>query len=132
MHKTHVMLEDWQYEALQTLAEQEHRSISDLVREMLTRYLVGNHEIARQRLAAMEGIGADAHATGQDHDAVGVAPAESEEDDGNAATEAHKPGAPGMASGGTDFLPAGKRRLPTRTQSRRPRLPDRARTIRER
>ena len=69
MHKTHVVLEDWQYEALRTLAEQEHRSISDLVREMLTRYLVGNHEIARQRLAAMEGIGADAHATGQDHDA---------------------------------------------------------------
>jgi plasmid stability protein len=69
MHKTQVVLEDWQYKALQTLAEQEHRSISDLVREMLTRYLVGNHEIARQRLAAMEGIGADAHATGQDHDA---------------------------------------------------------------
>jgi hypothetical protein len=69
MHKTHVLLEDWQYEALQILAEQEHRSISDLVREMLTRYLVGNHEIARQRLAAMEGIGAGADATGQDHDA---------------------------------------------------------------
>ena len=69
MHKTHVVLEDWQYEALRTLAEQEHRSISELVREMLTRYLVGNHEIARQRLAAMEGIGADAHATGQNHDA---------------------------------------------------------------
>jgi predicted CopG family antitoxin len=69
MHKTQVVLEDWQYEALQTLAEQEHRSISDLVREMLTRYLVGNLEIARQRLAAMEGIDADAHATGQDHDA---------------------------------------------------------------
>jgi hypothetical protein len=68
MHKTYVVLEDWQYEALQTLAEQEHRSISDLVRKMLTRYLVGNHEIARERLAAMEGIGADAHAISQDHD----------------------------------------------------------------
>ena len=69
MHKTHVVLEDWQYEALQILAEQEHRSISDLVREMLTRYLVGNHEIARQRLAAMEGIGADAQASGKAQDA---------------------------------------------------------------
>jgi plasmid stability protein len=69
MHKTHVVLEAWQYEALQILAEQEHRSISELVREMLTRYLVGNHEIVRQRLATMEGIGADAYATGQDHDA---------------------------------------------------------------
>jgi plasmid stability protein len=69
MHKTQVVLEDWQYEALRSLAAQEHRSISDLVREMLTRYLVGNHEIARQRLAAMEGIGADAQASGTDHDA---------------------------------------------------------------
>ena len=69
MHKKQVVLEDWKYEALQILAEQEHRSISDLVREMLTRYLVGNHEIARQRLAAMERIGNDAHATSEDHDA---------------------------------------------------------------
>jgi plasmid stability protein len=69
MHKTQVVLEDWQYEALRSMAEQEHRSISELVREMLTRYLVGNREIARQRLAAMEGIGADAHASGEDHDA---------------------------------------------------------------
>jgi hypothetical protein len=69
MHKTHVVLEDRQYEALRTLADQEHRRISDLVREMLTRYLVGNHEMPRQHLAAMEGMGADAHATGQDHDA---------------------------------------------------------------
>ena len=69
MHKTQVVLEDWQYEALQILAEQEHRSISDLVREMLTRYLVGNHEIARQRLAAMEGIGNNAQASGEAHDA---------------------------------------------------------------
>ena len=70
MHKTQVVLEDWQYEALRTLAAQEHRSISDLVREMLTRHLASNRQIARQRLAALEGIGADAHATGQDHDAL--------------------------------------------------------------
>lgn len=69
MHKTHVVLEDWQYEALRTLAAREHRSISELVREMLTRHLAANHETARQRLAAMEGIGTDAHATGQEHDA---------------------------------------------------------------
>jgi plasmid stability protein len=68
MHKTHVVLEDWQHEALRTLAEQEHRSISELVREMLTRYLDGSHEIARQRLAAIEGIGADAQASGEDLD----------------------------------------------------------------
>jgi len=68
MHKTHVVLEDWQYEALQSLAAQEQRSISAIVREMLTSHLAAHPQTARQRLAAMEGIGADAHATGQDHD----------------------------------------------------------------
>ena len=69
MHKTHVVLEDWQYEALQSLAAQEQRSISALVREMLTSHLAAHPRTARQRLAAMEGIGTDAHATGQNHDA---------------------------------------------------------------
>ena len=69
MHKTHVLLEDWQYEALQSLATQEQRSISALVREMLTSHLAAHPQTARQRLATMEGIGADAQATGHDHDA---------------------------------------------------------------
>jgi len=68
MHKTHILLEDWQYEALRSLAAQEQRSISAMVRELLTSHLAAHHETAQQRLAAMEGIGADAHATGQDHD----------------------------------------------------------------
>jgi hypothetical protein len=68
MRKTHVLLEDWQYEALQALAAQEQRSISALVREMLANNLPVHPQTARQRLAAMEGIGADADATGHDHD----------------------------------------------------------------
>ena len=68
MHETHVLLEDWQYAALQSLAAQEQRSISALVREMLTSHLAAHPKAARQRLVAMEGIGADAHATGRDHD----------------------------------------------------------------
>ena len=68
MHKTHIVLEDWQYEALQALATQEQRSISAVIRELLTNHLAAHHETAQQRLAVMEGIGADAHATGQDHD----------------------------------------------------------------
>ncbi len=69
MHKTQISLEDWQYEALQSLAAREQRSISAVVREMLTSHLARQHEMARQRLAAIEGIGDDAHATGQEHDA---------------------------------------------------------------
>lgn len=68
MHKTHIVLEDWQYEALQSLAARAQRSISALVREILTSHLSAPHETVRQRLGAIEGIGADAHATGQDHD----------------------------------------------------------------
>ena len=68
MHKTHVFLEDWQYEALRSLAAREQRSISALVRELLTSHLAAHHETARQRLIAIEGIGEDAHATGQGHD----------------------------------------------------------------
>ena len=68
MRKTHVLLEDWQYEALQALAAQEQRSISALVREMLANHLTVHPQTARQRLATMEGIGADADVTGHDHD----------------------------------------------------------------
>jgi hypothetical protein len=68
MHKTYIILEDWQYEALRSRAEQEQRSISALVRELLASHLAGHHELARQRLTAIEGIGADADATGQEHD----------------------------------------------------------------
>jgi predicted DNA-binding ribbon-helix-helix protein len=67
MHKTHILLEDWQYEALQSLAAQEQRSISALIREMLTSHLAAPQQTARQRLAVMEGIGTDTHATGQEH-----------------------------------------------------------------
>ncbi len=68
MRKTHIVLEDWQYEVLQSLAAREQRSISSLVREVLSSHLAAPYETARQRLGAMEGIGADAHATGKDHD----------------------------------------------------------------
>ena len=70
MHKTHVVLEDWQYETLRSLAAEEQRSISALIRELLTSHLTAQYETARQRLAVIEGLGADAHATGQDHDIV--------------------------------------------------------------
>ena len=69
MHKTHVFLEDWQYEALRTQAAREQRTISALIRELLTWHLSENQETARQRLAVIEGIGMDAHATGREHDA---------------------------------------------------------------
>jgi hypothetical protein len=44
---------------------------------------------------------------------TGIAPID---DDGNAASE-HKPGVPGMASGGTDFRPDGPRRMATQSSA---------------
>jgi hypothetical protein len=41
---------------------------------MLTSHLAMHQKTARQRLAAIEGIGADAEATGQDHDAFLYSP----------------------------------------------------------
>ena len=55
MHKANVFLEDWQYEVLQALAAQEHRSISALLREMLTSHLAVHPETARQRLDVLAG-----------------------------------------------------------------------------
>ena len=68
MHTTQIVLEDWLYEALQTQAEIERRSVSEIVKEVLAGYLSGNPVLARQRLASMEGIGADAQASGFNHD----------------------------------------------------------------
>lgn len=67
MHRTQVILEDWQYQALRARSEQEGRSISDLVREALAKTLAQPPE-QNSRLQEIEGIGED-HATfGEDHD----------------------------------------------------------------
>jgi len=68
VHKTNVFLEDWQYETLRSLAAQEQRSISALVREVLTRYLSRDPGTAQQRLTTIEGIGADSQAAGREPD----------------------------------------------------------------
>jgi len=66
MHRTQLLLESWQYEALRTRAQQEGRSISDLVREIITRAL--EPTAGSNRLSEIEGIGEDAAAYGRDHD----------------------------------------------------------------
>lgn len=66
-HRTQILLEDWQYGALKSLAEREGASISDMVRKILTEKL--RPRLSRRRgLQAMAGIGRDPKATGKDHD----------------------------------------------------------------
>ena len=67
MHRTQIILEDWQYQALRARAEQEGRSISDLVRNIL-RGALTRPARRKNRLNEIEGVGEDATAYGRDHD----------------------------------------------------------------
>jgi hypothetical protein len=70
MHRTQLLIEEWQYEALKGLSARHQRSISDVVREILMRHLRKPRRAARARLMALKGIGSDPGATGRDHDKV--------------------------------------------------------------
>lgn len=69
MHRTQIILEDWQYQTLRARAEREGRSISDLVRELLREALARPSQSRRgRRLKEIEGVGEDSAAYGRDHD----------------------------------------------------------------
>lgn len=67
MHRTQILLEDWQYQALRARAQSEDRSLSELVREIIGRALEAPQQ-QKSRLQRIEGIGEDASAYGKDHD----------------------------------------------------------------
>ena len=66
MHRTQILLEQWQYDALRARAEREGRSMSDLIREILHKAL--NPDKDKRRLTDIEGIGEDTQTTGRKHD----------------------------------------------------------------
>lgn len=68
MHRTQLMLDEWQYQALRARAEQEGRSLSELVREILSTALAQQQPRSENRLEAIEGVGEDAAAYGREHD----------------------------------------------------------------
>jgi hypothetical protein len=65
MHRTQLMLEDWQYDALRSRAERRAISISELVREILTAHLDAKEPSG---LYKIEGIGSDG-SSAREHDA---------------------------------------------------------------
>jgi plasmid stability protein len=67
MRRTQIILEEWQYQTLRSRADQQGRSVSDLVREILRNALVPPPQKER-RLSAIEGIGQDPSARGREHD----------------------------------------------------------------
>ncbi len=69
MHRTQILLDDWQYETMKALAEREGRSLSSLIRDAVAAFL-SRREKPTTRLAEITGIGNDAEASGRDHDDV--------------------------------------------------------------
>jgi hypothetical protein len=67
MHRTQIILEEWQYQTLRARAEQEGRSISELVRNLLAKALTQSPP-RKGRIKAIEGIGEDRSAYGRAHD----------------------------------------------------------------
>ena len=68
MHRTQLLLEEWQYEALRARAEREGRSLSALIREILHISLAPSSPASRRGLEEIKGIGEDAGVYGKDHD----------------------------------------------------------------
>ncbi|MFQ5660354.1 MAG: hypothetical protein ACE5GZ_07995 [Gammaproteobacteria bacterium] len=68
MHRTQLLLEEWQYEALRARAARDGRSLSALIREILSTSLGPPSSSPRSRLEAIEGIGEDTEAYGEQHD----------------------------------------------------------------
>jgi hypothetical protein len=67
MHRTQIIIEDWQYQALRARAEKENRSISDLVRDIL-RHALAQPPHGKGRLEEIEGVGEDPGSYGRAHD----------------------------------------------------------------
>ena len=67
MHRTQIILEEWQYQTLRARAEQEGRSISELVREIL-RKAFDRSPRRKSRLGTIDGVGEDRTAYGRAHD----------------------------------------------------------------
>lgn len=68
MHRTQLLLEPWQYEALRARAEREGRSLSAVLRDILTEHLRGESGRAGARLAAIEGVAEGPPDLGRHHD----------------------------------------------------------------
>lgn len=67
MHRTQILLEEWQYRRLKSMAERDDRSLGSLVREAVDRYLDKPPASRPTRVSDIAGIGRD-ETSGRDHD----------------------------------------------------------------
>ena len=66
MHRAQLLIEDWQYETLKARAERQGRSISELVREILSEHL--GRQLSSSGLDDLAGLVNDPDTTGESHD----------------------------------------------------------------
>ncbi len=66
MHRTQVIIEEWQYGYLKNLSEEKGKSISEILREMITSSI--NKDARDEPLSAICGLGEDSNGRGRDHD----------------------------------------------------------------
>lgn len=67
LHRTQVMLEEWHYRYLKNAAEREDKSLSEMLRDILSKY-IDERDSVQSHLKEIAGIGADEEASGRDHD----------------------------------------------------------------
>ena len=68
MHRTQILLEDWQYENLKIISQETGKSISAVIRDMITMYTDKNNPGAV--LENICAIGEDPTGYGKDHDTL--------------------------------------------------------------
>jgi hypothetical protein len=68
MHRIQVNLEDWQYGSLKARADRQSCSVSDVLREVVSDYLVQRTASGVKALEHLAGFADDPQASGRDHD----------------------------------------------------------------
>ena len=66
MRRTQINIDEWQYQTLRARAEQQGRSISELVREILNNTL--DQPRRKSQIRGIEGVGQNRSACGRSHD----------------------------------------------------------------
>jgi hypothetical protein len=66
MRRTQIILEDWQYENLKTISQENGKSISAVIREMVTTCI--EDASPRSTLDSICALGEDPTGYGKDHD----------------------------------------------------------------
>lgn len=69
-HRTQLILEEWQYDGIRSIAESAGTSISSVVREAVSEYLAERRGAKALSLDDLKGLAHDPGLSGRDHDAA--------------------------------------------------------------